>query len=340
MYLAFGSPHFPIQAPAALADAGMPTYAKGWDLIRRERYDRQLALGVIDRRYPYPELGGTGPHQAEPVVQLPAWDSLDADRRADLTRRMALYAAMVRKIDDNVGKVVIRLQQLGKLDNTLIFFMSDNGANLENGALGTTTHGPLTGEALAKMGQPGQNDGIHYGGGWAHVSNTPLKLFKHFTHEGGIRTPLIVQWPHGITARNSWVETPAHLIDVMGTIVSATGVRYPTTFKNHPVLPLEGIDLIPAINHQPVPDRALCVEHESNRMVRKGRWKLVTETFTAFDQSFSADQKLLYDMDADPGEAHDLAAENPAKVAELVTEWNAWSVRVGLPAGRLIGGSR
>ncbi|MEO5714978.1 MAG: arylsulfatase [Luteolibacter sp.] len=337
MYLAFGAPHFPIQAPAALADTFMATYAKGWDVIRRERYDRQLALGVIDRRYPYPELGGTGPHQAEPVVPLPAWDTLDAGRKADLTRRMALYAAMVRKMDDNVGKVVSRLEQLGNLDNTLIVFMSDNGGNHESGAFGTKEDGPLTGNALAKMGQPGQNDGIHYGGGWAHVSNTPLKLFKHFTHEGGIRAPLIVRWPQGFAARNTWVETPAHLVDVMATVAGATGVPYPATFKNHLVQPLEGINLLPAINHQPVVERALFVAHESNRMIRKGKWKLVTEAFTAFDNGFTADQRLLYDMDADPGETNNLAAENPSKVAELVNEWNAWSTRVGLPAARAIG---
>lgn len=336
MYLAFGAPHFPIQAPGALADTFMGTYSKGWDVIRRERYDRQLALGVIDRRYPYPGLGGTGPHQAEPIVALPAWDSLAADRKADLTRRMALYAAMVRSIDDNVGKVVKLLQQLGKLDNTLILFMSDNGGNHERGVFGTNESGPLTGTALAKMGQPGQNDRIHYGGGWAHVSNTPLKLFKHFTHEGGIRAPLVAHWPAGFAGRNFWSETPTHLVDIVATIEDVAGVAHPADFNGHPVLPLEGISLRPLLNQQPVAERPLPIEHESNRMIRKGRWKLVTEAFTAHDQEFTSHAKLLYDMDADPGEARDLAKDNPAKVAELVNEWNAWSTRVGLPEERRI----
>ncbi len=333
MYLAFGAPHFPIQAPSDLADTFTATYAQGWDVIRENRYDRQLATGVIDARYPFPPRGGTGPHAGEPVVAIPAWDTLPANRRADLTRRMALFAAMVQKIDDNVGKLVAKLDQAGRLDNTLIFFLSDNGANHEGGVYGNG--GPLTGTALANMGQRGAGDNIHYGGGWAHVGNTPLKLYKHFTHEGGIRAPLIVHWPDGFSARNTWVETPAHLIDVMGSIVDATGATYPASFHGNPILPLEGTSLISLIEGD-VPDRALFVEHESNRAVRKGKWKLVTESFTAFDNEFTAHQKLLYDMDADPGESTDIAALHPAKVVELVDEWNTWSTRVGLPAGRLI----
>ncbi|MES2437535.1 MAG: arylsulfatase [Verrucomicrobiota bacterium] len=336
MFLAFGAPHFPIQAPSALTDTFMATYAQGWDVIRRQRYDRQLATGVIDSRYPFPALGGVGPHQAEPIVAIPAWSTLTSDRRADLTRRMALYAAMIKKVDDNVGKVVSRLQQIGRLDNTLIVFLSDNGGNHERGVFGDNGAGALTGTALTNMGQAGQNDGIHYGGGWAHVSNTPLKLFKHFSHEGGIRAPMVMHWPAGFSQKNIWVETPAHLIDVVSTIADASGAVFPSTFNNHAVLPAEGISLIPAIKQQPVPERALFLEHESNRMIRRGKWKLVTEAFTAFDHEFTTHQKLLFDMDADPGENTDLAAQNPGKVVELVDEWNAWCTRVGLPAGRLI----
>jgi arylsulfatase A-like enzyme len=332
MYLAFGAPHFPIQAPAADADLFVTTYEQGWDVIRQQRYNRQLANGVIDNRYPFPALGGAGPHQAEPIVPIPAWNTLGANRKADLTRRMALFAAMIKGIDDNVGKVVSRLQQIGRLDNTMILFVSDNGGNHEGGVYGANT--ALTGTALTNMGQPGQGN-IQYGGGWAHVSNTPLKLFKHFTHEGGIRAPAIMHWPDGFSPKGAWVEAPAHLIDVMGSIVDATGATYPTTFEGHPVLPLEGTSLIPMIEGT-VPNRTLCVEHESNRMIRKGKWKLVTESFTAHDNEFTSHQKLLYDMDADPGEVNDLTAQQPAKVVELTDEWNAWSTRVGLPTSRLM----
>lgn len=339
MLLTFGAPHFPIQAPTALADGYMATYGQGWDVVRQARYNRQLANGVIDSRYPFPGLGGTGPHQAEPIVALPAWDTLATDRQADLTRRMALYAAMIEKIDATVGRIRTRLQETGQLDNTLILFLSDNGGNHEGGVFGNNSANALAGAALSNMGQPGQNDGIHYGGGWAHVSNTPLKLFKHFTHEGGIRAPLIVHWPAGFAAKNVWNETPTHLIDVVATIEDAAGADHPSVFNGHPVLPLEGISLRPLLNQQPAAQRALCVEHESNRMIRKGKWKLVTEAFTAHDSEFASHQKLLYDMDADPGETTDLAAANPAKVVELTDEWNAWCARVGLPASRQIAAS-
>jgi len=333
MYLAFGAPHFPIQAPAAMADAWTSTYSQGWQVIREQRYNRQLGMGVIDSRYPFPSLGGTGPHGGEPVEAIPDWETLSANQRADSTRRMSLYAAMIQKIDENVGKVVNKLQQTGKLDNTFIMFVSDNGANMEGGKFGGNL---LTGAALTNMGQPSPGDNISYGGGWAHMSNTPLKLFKHFTHEGGIRAPAIMHWPAGITAHNTWVESPAHLIDVVATVKEVTGVPYPATFASHPVLPLEGVSQIPAANGQVTAERPLFVEHESNRMIRKGRWKLVTEAFTAFDSEFTSHQKLLYDMDADPGETTNLAASNPAKVVELTDEWNAWSTRVGLPVGRLM----
>ncbi len=344
MFLSFGAPHFPIQAPAELADAYQETYARGWDVLRRERYDRQLAMGVIDERYPFLPRGGVGPHQQEPIVAIPAWDPLSAARKADSTRRMALYAAMVEKLDENVGKVVERLRETNRLDDTLILFMSDNGGNHERGVFGTWTGpadpGPLTGQALADMGQPGPsgtaNDGIHYGGAWSNVSNSPLKLSKHFTHEGGIRSPLIAHWPDGFEAENVWAETPVHLIDIMATIVDATGADYPETFNNHPVLPLEGESLLPLLRGESIPERSLFVEHEANRMVRKGKWKLVTEAWTAHDNEFRAHQRLLYDMDADPGETVNLAAQHPEKVVELVDEWNAWATRVGLPAARQI----
>ncbi|WP_052573441.1 arylsulfatase [Haloferula sp. BvORR071] len=359
IYIAFGAPHFPIQAPAALADTFMPIYSKGWDLLQRERYERQLASGVIDKRYPMPSRGGAGPKGGE-QPEIPAWTSLPAERRNDMTRRMALYAAMIKKLDDNVGKVVAQLRETKQFDNTLIFFMSDNGANYEGGVFGATRPPGRPGAAgkkkqqaqaqaepqakprpaarpLEKMGQPGQNDDISIGGAWAHLGNTPLKYFKHFTHEGGIRAPLIVHWPAGVQAHGAWVETPSHLVDVMKTITDVTGAKYPATYKDHPVLPAEGISLIPAIRKEPVAERPIFVEHESNRMIRKGKWKLVTENFNALDKEFKGQQTLLYDMEADPGEATDLAAKNPDKVKELTAEWNTWSKRVGLPPARLIG---
>jgi len=327
MYLAFGSPHFPLQSTPARADAYKATYEKGWDVLRQERYDRQLALGVIDNRYPLSPRGGT----TDPI---PAWDTLDADRKADLVRRMSLYAAMVQQVDENVGRIVSRLRETGQLDNTLILFLSDNGGNYEGGTFGETGN-PRTGAALTNMGQPGANDDIHYGTGWANLSNTPLRLFKHFTHEGGIRTPFIAHWPAGFDAQNVWRDAPGHIIDVEPTILAAAGVTHSTTINGHPVLPEEGRDLLPEIRGGTLPDRSLFVEHESNRMIRKGDWKLVTKNFSLWDGTSPANQRELYNMSLDPGESHNVAGENPTLVLQLVDEWNAWATRALVPADRL-----
>ncbi len=338
--MSFGAPHSPIQAPAALTDTYAPVYSRGWDVVRRERYDRMLADGVIDSRHPYPDRGPTAPHLTEPAQEIPAWDTLPADRKADLVRRMSLYAAMIEKMDENIGKVIARLSATGQLDNTLIFFLSDNGANHERGKFGSwtgsTTTNPLTGAELTNMGQPGADDGIHYGAGWAHVSNTPLRLFKRNTHEGGIRTPLIVHWPAGLAYAGGWTEQPGHIVDIMATVVAASGITYPTSFEGRSVLPLEGTSLLPAINGSLPPARPLFVEHEANRMIRKGKWKLVTKNFAFPDGSSPAHERELYDMSADPAETTNLAQENSSLVIQLVDEWNAWAPRVGLPADRLL----
>jgi arylsulfatase len=337
-YMAFGSPHFPLQVAKERADAYTTTYAKGWDVLRQERYDRQLALGIVDSRSPLTPRGGTGRHDSEPIEAIPAWDTLPADRQADLSRRMSLYAGMLTLVDENVGRVVAKLRETGQLDNTLIFFMSDNGGNLEGGKFGTwngTTTGPaLTGTALANMGQPGANDGIDYGGGWANLSNTPLRLFKHATHEGGTRTPFIVHWPTGVAAQNVWRDGPGAIIDVLPTIAAATGAVYPTTYNGHAVLPEEGVDLLPVINGGALPQRSIFVEHEGNRSVRDGKWKLVTKNFTLYDNSSIANARELYDMDLDPTESNNLADENPTLTLQLMDEFNAWAVRTHVAPDR------
>lgn len=340
LYMAFGAAHFPIGAPKALADEYMSTYGKGWDAVRHERYERQLAQGVIDPRYPFPPRGGIAPlHDGEePSLELPAWDTLDGDRKADLVRRMSLYAALIQKMDENVGKVVNRLRENGQLDNTLIVFLSDNGANLEGGEFGTwehTEHPPLTGNALANMGQRGMHDGIKYGGGWAHVSNTPLRLFKHFAHEGGIRSPFIAHWPGGFAGHGGWTEQVGDIIDVMPTVVAATGATYPATYAEHPVVPLQGVNLLPVLRGEALPERPLFVEHERNRMMRQGKWKLVSKNFELPDHSSPADERELYDMSVDPGERDNVAKQNPAVVAGMVKEWDAWAAKVDVPKERM-----
>ena len=339
IYMAFGAAHFPIGAPKAVADNYVPTYTKGWDVVRHDRYEKQLAQGVIDGRYPFPDRGGTAQLRdgSEPTVELPAWNAIEPDRQADLVRRMSLYAGLVQEMDKNVGKVVDHLREIGQLDNTLILFLSDNGANLEGGEFGTwdrEQHPPLTGAALANMGQRGMHDGIRYGAGWAHVSNTPLRLFKHFAQEGGIRTPFIAHWPAGFAGKGAWNEQVGDIIDVMPTAVAASGATYPRAFAGHPVLPEPGVSLLPTLQGATIPERALFVEHEGNRMMRQGKWKLVTKNFELADHSSPANEKELYDLSVDPGESHNVADKNPDVVKQMTKDWDDWAAKDDVPKDR------
>ncbi len=339
LYMAFGSAHFPIQAPRALVDANTPVYANGWDDIRNQRYANMLAMGVLDSRFALSPNEGTAPWSSVPAEAIPGWDTLVADRQADLARRMAIYAAMIQKMDENIGRVVELLRQQGQLENTLIFALSDNGGNHEGGRFGQTggtpNAAPLTGSALDNMGQSGQPV-IYLGGGWAHVSDTPFRLYKHFNHGGGIRTPMIVHWPQGLARTNAWEEQAAHLIDIMATVVDVTGVSYPTQFNGHPVLPLEGRSLKPLFDGQPGVARTLGFEHEGNRAWIQGNWKLVTKNFSLYTGTSPANELELYDLSSDATELTNLVSARPALLTQMVTNWNAWAARVGVPASRFI----
>jgi autotransporter-associated beta strand protein len=346
MYIPFGSAHFLIQAPQAMADTNALTYSAGWDFIRNQRYTNMLAQGVIDSRYALSPNEGTAPWSSVPAEPIPAWSTLDTNRQADLTRRMALYAAMIQKMDANIGRVVQYLQQNGQLDNTLIIALSDNGGNYEGGVYGlyngVSDAVPVTGTALESMGQSGQPS-VYIGGGWAHVSNTPFRWFKHFDHFGGIGTPFIVHWPQGLTRTNQWEDEQGHLIDVMATIVDVTGATYPTLWTNsaigtgYTVLPMQGISLKPwfTTNLPDVP-RNLGFEHEGNRAYISGNWNLVTKNFTSVDGSYFANELELYDLSKDPSQVTNLAYTNLTVLAQMVTNWNNWCTYVGDPSSLLI----
>jgi autotransporter-associated beta strand protein len=339
LYMPFGSAHFPIQAPQDWVNTNVPIYSAGWDAVRNSRFTNMLAQGVLGSGVVLSPNEGTAPWTTVPAEAIPDWTTFDPDRQADLARRMAIYAAMVQKMDANIGRVVAQLRAAGRLDNTLIFALSDNGGNYEGAVLGQTggvpDAAPLTGTSLTNMGLNGQPI-IYLGGGWAHVSDTPFRLFKHFNHEGGIRTPLIVHWPEGLSRTNQWENEPGHVIDLMSTIVDVTGVSYPTQFNGHVVLPLEGQSLRPLFTGTNEFPRALGFEHESNRAWLSGSWKFVTKNFTAYDGSRPANQLELYDLSKDPTELTNLADAQPRLLGQLVTNWNTWATRVGVPSSRLV----
>ncbi|MFO0808178.1 MAG: arylsulfatase [Gemmataceae bacterium] len=321
-YLAFNAPHFPLHAKPEDIAKYKDTYAKGWDALRRDRFGKQAALGVIDSQTTLsPRSPFTTRADFRRTGENPAWDTLPNDRRADLARRMAVFAAMVDCMDQAIGHVVADLKAHGELDNTLILFLSDNGACAEWDPFGfDVSSGPKNvlhaGAQLDAMGGPATYHS--YGSGWANAGNTPFRLYKHYCHEGGIRTPLIAHWPKGIAAKGAFRDQPGHIIDVMATCVDVCGAAYPPTRDSVAVTPMEGVSLRAAFADTPLPRDYLAWEHERNRAIRAGQWKLVAKADGPWE---------LYDIEADRVELRDLAATMPAKVAELAAKWDAWAKR-------------
>ena len=321
-YLAFNAPHFPLHAKPEDIQKYADTYTKGWDKLREERLAKQIEIGLFPKGTPLSSRSPFTTRRDFPRSGVnPAWDSLDADRRADLARRMAVYAAMVTCMDRTIGRVVDDLRKNGQLDNTLTLFLSDNGACAEWDPFGFDEgSGPKNvlhaGDKLNDMGGPKTYHS--YGSGWANAGNTPFRLYKHYCHEGGIRTPLVAHWPNGIAARGGFRNQVGHVIDVMATCVDVCGATYPEKVGDVAITPMEGKSLAPAFAGKPLERELLAWEHERNGAVRVGQWKLVTTAGGGLE---------LYDIEADPVELTDLAAKMPGKVKELAATWAVWAKR-------------
>ena len=228
---------------------------------------------------------------------------------------MAIYAAMIDRMDQQLGRVINDLTRNGELENTLIVFTSDNGACFEWDPFGfdivSSNQNILhTGKMLDEMGKPGTFHSV--GSGWANASNTPWRMYKHFNHEGGIASPGIIHWPRGLTVESGTIiHSPAHIIDLMPTAITVSGAKYDSR------LSLPGISLTDQINKNPR-RRTLFFEHQGNRAVRQGRWKLVALD----DQPWE-----LYDLNADRTEVNDLAGRHPERVRRMSARWNKWGAQ-------------
>jgi arylsulfatase A-like enzyme len=316
-YIAYNAPHWPLQAWPDDIARYRGKYRVGWDEIRRRRYQRQIDLGIIESRWALSPRGegiesptwrqyGGGP--------VPAWDSLSEAQQDEMDLRMAIYAAMVDRMDQNVGKIVDYLRQSGQLDNTFILFLSDNGGALGGGPLGFNRHEDVPPERWG-----GADSFISYGTGWANASNTPFRKLKCFTHEGGIATPLIAHWPSRIASPGSINREVGHVIDVMATCIDLAQCQYPKYYNGMEILPLEGKSLAPIFRgRQRDGHEAIFWEHTGNRAVRAGRWKLVSEYTQPWE---------LYDLDADRIELDNLAAEMPDKVRQLEAMYEDYARR-------------
>ncbi|MCC9606909.1 arylsulfatase [Blastopirellula sp. JC732] len=335
LFLGHSSPHFPIQAPTERVDKYEATYQRGWDVLREERFERMKEIGLIDG-----DRWQLTPRSIVPVdrddiangysgKENPAWDALPADRRGDLARRMAVFAAMVEGVDVGVGRIVNHLEATGDLDNTLIIFLTDNGACYEWGPFGfdgvsrVGTNTLRTGEELREIGQRGTHQA--YGSGWANLGNTPFRLYKHFTHEGGISMPLIAHWPAGIGTPDVWVRQPGHMMDILPTLMEASGATYPTTFDNRAITPLEGTSLLPAMRGEALPQRQIGFDHQAAHALRDGDWKIVWSKRMPHKIEWE-----LYNLAEDRCETNDLAAQEPERLKSMVAAWEAWAWRVGV----------
>ncbi len=335
-YLAFNAPHFPLHAHESdIAKYENMYFAKGWDAIRADRLARMKQLGLVPADLALPPRSVVPPKShAKPSPyagqENPAWTSLPEDRRRDLARRMAVFAAMVDRMDQAIGRVVADLKAHGQFDNTLILFLSDNGACWEWDPLGfdgsSSPQNVLhTGADLKKLGQPG--DYTSYGSGWANAGNTPWRLYKHFSHEGGIRTPLIAHWPAGLKARGEIRTQAGHLIDLMPTFVELAEAKYPAERRGTAIQPMEGRSLVPALTaDRPIARTApLFFEHDGSRAVRDGDWKLVSLVGDAWE---------LYDLAADPTEMRNVSSAQPERVRAMSAQWMEWAQRTHVEVTR------
>lgn len=308
LYNAFNAPHFPLQAPDEDIARWRGKFKAGWDKLREARYRKQIDSGLIDPKWPL------SPRPED----VPAWDSLSAEDQDRYDHLMAIYAAVLERMDKGVGTLVEGLRQRGQLDNTLILFLSDNGGNAEAGVRGRS-NGDKLGDAKSD---------VFIGKTWATLNNTPFVRYKHYTDEGGISTPLIAHWPAVIKdqRRGSIEKQPGHLIDILATAVDIAGAEYPTEFKGKPITPREGVSLLPAFKGEKLArTKPIFWEHEGNRAVREGDLKLV---------ALENQPWRLYDLAADRSEQKDLAAERPEVVKDLAAKWDAWAARSNvLPLG-------
>lgn len=311
LYMAHIAPHFPLQAKPADIARFRGRYREGFEVIRQRRFTRQQQLGLVPKTQVL----------SSPDDKVTEWAALTEAQRDTFDLKMAVYAAQIACLDREVGKLIAKLKEIGELNNTVIFFLSDNGSSPEQLNV-PAINAQVPGLAKANGSIGTANSWAMGSPSWANGSNTPFRMYKKWVHEGGISTPLIVQYPQLIKKRRVDNQV-GHIIDIMPTCLELGGASYPATHKNKPVLPVEGRSLIPILNNQKrTDDRFLAWEHEGNRAIRQGNWKLVS--------MYPANKWELYDLTADRSEMNDQSAANPKKARELAERYQQWADKVGV----------
>ncbi|MEJ2701322.1 MAG: arylsulfatase [Sedimentisphaerales bacterium] len=304
LYVAYTSPHYPLHAWPEDIARYRGKYMIGWDKLREQRYERQTGMGLFEKRWKMSPRDGV----------VPRWDDVRDKDAWDLN--MAVYTAMIDRMDQNIGRILAKIRERGEEDNTLVLFLSDNGGCAED-ANYTPNIPPGPVASYRSVGAP-----------WANASNTPFRKFKVWDHEGGISTPLIAYWPSVIKKGGRLTHQMGHLIDIMATFVDVAGADYPSSYNGRDILPAEGQSLLPILQgKQRAAHKPIFWQINKNagaRAVRTDKWKLV-----------KANPKKpweLYDMETDRTELNNLADKYPDKATELSGLYDGWVKRCNLPA--------
>jgi len=324
-YVAYTAPHWPLHAHEDDIAKYEGRFDDGWDKLREQRMQRLVDIGIVESSW---ALSDRDPTQ-------PEWES--AENKEWLKRRMEVYAAQIDRMDQGIGRIINSLEETGQLENTLIIFLSDNGACAEDIPTGVTKEEMVENLQLARSKtrkgeevqfgndpdiMPGpENTYQSYGRAWANLSNTPFRFYKHWVHEGGIATPLIMHWPDKIQDSGGLRHSPGQLPDIMATIVEVADGNYPGTYDGHDILPLEGESLVPLFREDQRNRDPLYWEHEGNAAIRKGKWKLVKDYPNDWE---------LYDMQDDRTELSDLSEQYPDRVKNMIDEYENWADRCGV----------
>jgi len=291
LYLSYQAPHDPLQAPQETIAKYDGVYDEGYAAIRQARYERLVDSGLID--------ADTYPLSAPTYRD---WEQLSAAEQDDQARRMEVYAAMIDRLDQNIGRVVDYLAQRGELENTLVMFASDNGASAEVVQIGDGPIGSVT--RWASLGAD-----------WANVGNTPFRYYKNYNYQGGTATPFIVHWP-AVVDPGTASEYVSRFVDIMPTLVEITGTTYPERYREAPVVPMQGRSLLPVFRGEALQrEGPLFWKWQDSRAVYRDGWKLVEHGDSGWE---------LYDFDADRSETRNLAPQRPSLVATLDSIWTRW----------------
>ena len=303
LYVAFNAPHYPLQAPREDVEKYLGRYEGGWDQLREKRFERQLQLGLLDNSV----------HPAGRPENVPAWDSLDEGERKTQELMMATYAAMIDRVDQNIGRLLAALEDQGKADNTIILFLSDNGAcPFQRTQERTRTKNLMPWDPESYW---------TYDQGWAHACNTPFREYKQNQHEGGITTPMIVHWPGRIQQPGRITQQPGHIVDIMATCLDLAGATYPTEFDGQKVGPGRGTTLRPIFEGKQRPKQDFYFSfYGKNNALRSGKWKLVNKNAQPFE---------LYNLEKDRTELVNMAQTNPEQCQRMKRRWDVLAENVG-----------